>query len=246
MTDARQSGAAPGGWQRHRLVHLPVTIDVAGWAYPVEGLGPGLRVCLWVRGCTRRCPGCISPELWVPGAPTSIAAVAEELAAPLARGAALTISGGEPFDQAREVRQLVLAVRALAGDVEVLIYTGYSLESLVDERLTGKAARRLIESVDLVIDNPYVATAGNELRWRGSDNQRVHLLTARAQHHSSESERPWTGPRQLRVQHLGGGEYRIAGIPRCGEVEQLRAALRRYDALDSADSKLKEDPWLKP
>ena len=130
--------------------------------------------------------------------------------------------------------------------MEVLIYTGYPLESLVDERLAGKTAGRLVESVDLVIDNPYVATAGNELRWRGSDNQRVHLLTTRAQRHAEESDRPWSGPRPLRVQHLGGGEYRIAGIPRRGEVEQLRAALRKYDALDSADSEPKEDPWLKP
>ena len=249
MTDGRQQDAAPGASQRHPVVRLPLTIDVAGWAYPVEGLGPGRRACLWVRGCTQRCPWCISPELWEPGTPTAITAVAGELAAPLSRGAGLTISGGEPFDQPREVRQFILAVRAIAGDVEVLVYTGYSLDNLLSNSPTSttcSAAKRLIECVDIVIDGPYVASAGDELRWRGSDNQRVHLLTTRAQRHAAESQRPWSGPRPLRVQHVNDGEYRIAGIPRRGDVEQLRTALKKYDAVDRSDSELKEGPWLKP
>lgn len=249
MTDGQQQDATPGASQRHPVVRLPLTIDVAGWAYPVEGLGPGRRVCLWVRGCTQRCPWCISPELWEPGIPTAITAVAGELAAPLARGAGLTISGGEPFDQPREVRQLILAVRAIAGDVEVLVYTGYSLESLLDNRpasTTSSAAKRLIECIDIVIDGPYVASAGDGLRWRGSDNQRVHLLTTRVQRHAAESQRPWSGPRPLRVQRIAGSEYRVVGIPRRGDLEQLRAAARMAATSCPAESGPEEKSWLKP
>lgn len=241
MTAPGQDGAPRTDASDRSLVHLPVTIDVAGWAYPVEGLGPGGRVCLWVRGCAHRCPGCISPELWASGAATAIGSVAAELAGPLAKGAALTISGGEPFDQAREVRRLIQAVRERAGDVEVLIYTGYALEDLLDEHVAGRAARRLVETADIIIDGPYMAHAGDKLRWRGSDNQRVHLLTARAQRHAAESMQSWSGPRPLRVQHIGGGQYRIAGIPRRGEVEQLRASLKNCDGVRPAGAETKED-----
>ncbi len=204
-----------------RVVPLPLGIDVAGWACPVEGLGPGARACLWVRGCSRRprCPECVSSELWAPGIRTPVRDVAEQLRVPLGVAAGLTISGGEPFDQAREVLQLVRAVRSLAGDIEVLVYSGYLLEELT---AAGGPARRLLTEIDMLVDGPYLVTSGDRLRWRGSDNQRVHLLSARAGRHRAESDQPWVEPRPLRIQDLGGGDYRIVGIPRRGEAARLR------------------------
>ena len=227
------------------LLRLPVAIDVAGWAYPVEGLGPGPRVCVWVRGCERRCPGCVSPELWQRGESTRIAELAAELAAPLRRGAHLTISGGEPLDQARELRTLIRTVRKLAGDIEVLIYTGYTMEQITAGAARDPAAARLLDEVDMVIDGAYEDDAGDELRWRGSDNQRMHLLSRRAQCHEAESSQPWTGPRPLRVQTLCGSQYRIVGIPRRGDLVRIRAELEHRD-LAAAAVEREDEEWPRP
>jgi len=168
--------------------------------------------------------------------------VAEQLRAPLRAAAGLTISGGEPFDQAREVLQLVRVVQSLAGDVEVLVYSGYLLEEL---STVGEPARRLLQEIDILVDGPYDADAGDRLRWRGSDNQRVHLLSARAERHRTESDKPWDEPRPLRVQDLGGGEFRIIGIPRRGEAAQLQSAMNRVDCQRKPTAHGKGESWQK-
>jgi len=145
-------------------------LDYAGCAAGVEGLGPGRRAILWVRGCPRRCPGCIAPELWEPGAPVPTADVAVRLAPLLDGMNGLSISGGEPFDQPEALAALLRQLRA-ARAVEVLIYTGYLRE---DPRLQGGARAALLELTDILIDGPFVqALADPRLAYRGSRNQRV-------------------------------------------------------------------------
>lgn len=195
-------------------------LDVAGYAYPVEGLGPGRRLVLWVRGCHRCCPGCITPELWAPGTPTPLNDVLAALRPYLAEAEAVSISGGEPFDQA-EALAAFLDLLTAERDVEVLVYTGFTLEEL---RARPNAAP-LLARIDLLIDGPFLTDAPNTTRWRGSDNQRVHLLSPRAARYAEEQDAPWPEPRPLQVQSLGGGAYRIIGIPRRGDLTAYHAAM---------------------
>ena len=196
-------------------------LDYAGCAYPVEGLGPGRRVAMWVRGCARRCAGCIAPELWAPGTPVAVESVARELLPLLAGADGLTISGGEPFAQAEALLALLARLR---GDVdpEILIYTGYQYEEI---RAAEGAGADLLNSIDILIDGPFAREQPNTRQWRGSDNQRVWLLSPRAQRYAEQSDAPMPAVRPLQVQMLSATRFRLIGIPRRGDLAQYRAAM---------------------
>jgi anaerobic ribonucleoside-triphosphate reductase activating protein len=200
-------------------------LDLAGHAFPVEGLGPGRRVAIWVRGCGIGCPGCMTPELWDKGDTQTHLPVSHiaEVIGPLLDGAdGLTISGGEPMDQPRSLAALLRVLRR-ERDVEVLVYSGYSLEDL---QKRGGDTQELLEAVDLLIDRPFAHTAPNSLQWRGSDNQRVHLLSQRAQKYVGVKDAPMPEQRQLQLQILGAARYRIIGIPKRGDLRAYRAAMQ--------------------
>lgn len=144
--------------------------------YPVTTLGPGERLGIWVSGCSRSCPGCMSPELRESVA-TDEVPVDELLGAVRSRRDrydGVTISGGEPFDQAAELAELVRGLRELTD--HVLVYTGYRREEL--EADASRAAA--LEGVDVLIDGPYERGLDDGRGIRGSANQRVWRLSANA------------------------------------------------------------------
>lgn len=197
-------------------------LDIGGWAKGVEGLGPGQRVILWVRGCTLACPGCMTPELWARSESENwrtIPSVAEELLPALRESdcAGLTISGGEPFQQCEALAALIVFLRAQI-ELEIMVYSGYALEELREN--LGLAP--LLALVDLLMDGRFQNGNSNDLQWRGSDNQRLHLLSARAQKYAGETEKTMPNERVLGVQMLGAGVYRIVGIPRRGDLRKYR------------------------
>ena len=204
------------------------TLDYSDWAAPVENLGPGARLILWVRGCPLACPGCMTPELW-DAAPTSMHREVDELAevlAPLLVGLdGLSISGGEPTLQAQPLTHLIRNLRArpeLAG-LEVLSYSGFTIEDLAER---GAEVEEYLAQLDILVDGRFVQSEANDLAWRGSDNQRVHLLSERAQKQYGEwILAPMPEPRPLGVQAIDGGHYRLIGIPKRGDLAAYRAAL---------------------
>ena len=151
------------------------------------------------------------------GVPRPLDAVLAELL-PWARLAdGLTISGGEPFEQPAALAALIRALRTHV-DLEVLVFSGYLLEEL---RAQGGAVDELLALIDLLIDGPFLQAAANTLQWRGSDNQRVHLLSTRAHRYSESSDLPMPAQRPLQVQMLGATRVRIIGIPRRGDLAAL-------------------------
>jgi anaerobic ribonucleoside-triphosphate reductase activating protein len=133
----------------------------------------------------------------------------------------LTISGGEPFDQAGALCTLLATLRQ-SDDIEVLVYTGYRLEEL---QAGTPDQRALLAQIDLLIDGPFRQELPNTRQWRGSDNQRLHLLSARAQSYRAQDSVPMPDARPLQVQMLGPTRYRIIGIPRRGDLERYQALL---------------------
>ncbi|GFJ85694.1 4Fe-4S single cluster domain-containing protein [Phytohabitans houttuyneae] len=139
-------------------------------------LGPGVRFGVWVQGCGIGCAGCISPQ-WIPaegGSWLPVAELAERIVHEAVDG--LTLSGGEPFDQAGAAADLVRRVRA-RRDMSVLSYTGYTLSHLRRHGTPDQHA--LLDALDLLVDGPYLRAKHADLRWRASTNQRVHHLTGR-------------------------------------------------------------------
>lgn len=197
-------------------------IDYEGCAFPARGVGPGDRAIVWLRGCDRGCPECMARELWRTGEPRPVKELAAELITLLRHADGLTVSGGEPLRQARATERLIGLLRARCPELEVLLYTGYTL---AEARALGREVERLLGVVDILVDGPYLQEETDELQWRGSDNQHVHLLSEASLRWSGADEQMWIGPSQLGVQIVGANYVRIVGVPRRGVIEGYRASL---------------------
>lgn len=140
--------------------------------YPVTALGPGKRVALWVSGCSRHCFRCANPELWERNEAQGITAARAALwlnrILEEKKPDGLTITGGEPFDQAEALAEVFERLTAPVGDV--LMYSGYRREEL----LLCPQKRDLLGRADVLIDGPYVdARNVPSAVLRGSSNQRI-------------------------------------------------------------------------
>lgn len=132
--------------------------------------GPGIRTTFFCQGCPHHCEGCHNPETWpfAGGTPMDTEAMVSIVESnPLCKG--VTFSGGEPFAQAEGFAKLGKLLKA-AG-YEVASYSGYTFEQL----LAGTPAqRKLLETIDILIDGPYLQEQRSlELNFRGSKNQRI-------------------------------------------------------------------------
>lgn len=138
----------------------------------VSVLGPGKRYVLWVQGCNRRCPGCVAPETrdLESGSTISVGALAWEIALSGAEG--LTISGGEPFLQARALAEMIRKIHRIRP-MDTIVFTGCTYEELSKD----EEARDLLEQTDLLIDGEYVSELDDGKGLRGSTNQRLIFLS---------------------------------------------------------------------
>lgn len=144
--------------------------------------GPGLRFSVFVQGCSHQCPGCHNKGSWPidGGQEYSIDQVEQRI-----RENKLihdvTLSGGEPFEQAPACAEL--ARRLKADGYGIWVYTGYLYENLLEcaagkgplaDALVPDAVGALLESADVLVDGPFVESLHSyDLNWRGSSNQRV-------------------------------------------------------------------------
>lgn len=135
--------------------------------------GPGIRFTVFCQGCPHACKGCHNPEThdFAGGKDVSIDRLLEEIDKDKLL-AGVTFSGGEPFCQAEAFAELGRRVKERG--LNITVFSGYTLEELM-EMAEGKSdIRELLELTDILIDGPFV----NELRdltlqFRGSSNQRV-------------------------------------------------------------------------
>lgn len=136
--------------------------------------GPGVRFVVFCQGCPHRCPGCHNPETWDfgGGGEYTVRQLIKEIrkAPALVRG--VTLSGGEPFSQPGEMAQLASRVHGLGMDV--VTYTGFLYEELLEKARQDPEVERLLAETDLLVDGPFVeAKKDIGLRFRGSSNQRI-------------------------------------------------------------------------
>lgn len=143
--------------------------------------GPGVRVSLFVSGCTHRCTGCFNSEAWdfAYGLPYT-ARTQEEILDALSPGyiRGITVLGGEPFEDPNRaaVAGLLRAVRGKYPQKDIWCYTGYDFEKdLLKWMETGKEnVRPLLELLDVLVDGEFILERKDlRLKFRGSDNQRI-------------------------------------------------------------------------
>lgn len=172
--------------------------------YPVVTLGYGKRLGVWVRGCRRGCPGCISPELQsYEGNAVDVRQVIDSLPENFYADG-LTVSGGEPFDQAEGVAELVdWFINNISGDV--LIYTGYTEEEL--RKRIDKSTQYLLDHIAVLVDGPYIEDMNYGRGLCGSSNQRVIIYRYHERYKDCDRQ-------ERQVQFVGRGDSLLQiGVP---------------------------------
>ena len=133
--------------------------------------GPGVRVVLWVSGCSIHCKGCQNPSTWDCNSGQLFDAAAkqelfEALDKPYIQG--ITFSGGHPLENENinEVYSLCKEIREKFPTKDIWLYTGYVFEN-IDSYL-------IMNYIDVLVDGPYIEEQRDiTLAFRGSKNQRL-------------------------------------------------------------------------
>lgn len=131
--------------------------------------GPGMRYTVFTQGCPHNCEGCHNPHTHDPngGRYCTTEEVLNQIREnPLLDG--LTLSGGEPFVQSKELIELAKTVKEMG--LSVMAYSGFTFEEL----LKMDDAVELLKYCDILVDGRFVIDQRSlELRFRGSKNQRI-------------------------------------------------------------------------
>ena len=199
--------------------------------FPVTTLGYGRRLGLWVQGCSIGCKGCVSQDTWDARGGWEVD-VAEVLAwcdsSRKHEIDGITISGGEPFEQARVLKRLLDALDAWRQQLErpfdILCYSGRPLSKIKQRHAD------VLSLLDVLIPEPYVArrTGASDPApgpWRGSSNQPLVPLTqlGRARY-GDEAQYVEDSPRiQVSLEH---GAAWFIGIPKPGDLDRLEEYAR--------------------
>lgn len=215
--------------------------------------GPdGPRTVVWLQGCSIRCAGCQNWALW-PRETTDMLSLEPAEAAAMVLGIAqdqpITVTGGEPFDQAEALGPFVIALKKWGGrPPHIIIYTGYRYEDILphnwlktDACQKNVGAWMALDKADVLVDGEYIARLDTpSLQWRGSANQRpIDLGATRGwvdacgpDHAGIPVLLDWDTPT---LEIVGGTVYATGGlldkldlemfgiveaIPRCGEYEE--------------------------
>jgi anaerobic ribonucleoside-triphosphate reductase activating protein len=140
--------------------------------------GPGVRVSLFVSGCTHRCPGCFNEVAWdfgygQPFTEETVETIINMLRPGYIRG--LTLLGGEPFEPQNQdaVVQLLRRVKAELPEKSIWAFSGYLFDRDI---LSGRLGdtKEYLSYLDVLVDGPFIQSKKNlSLRFRGSENQRL-------------------------------------------------------------------------
>jgi len=139
--------------------------------------GPGARAVIWVQGCSIRCPGCANLHMLdhTPREQTAAADLAERIARDAQAIEGVTLSGGEPFEQAGPLLELVGICRE-AG-LGIMAFSGFTMEEILSSGADDRLA--LLSALDLLVAGRYDLLKPPAPGWRGSSNQTLHFLTDR-------------------------------------------------------------------
>ena len=140
--------------------------------------GPGVRVSLFVSGCTHRCPGCFNEVAWdfdygTPFTEETVESILAMLRPAHIRG--LTLLGGEPFEPQNQeaIVGLLRRVKQELPDKSIWAFSGYLFDKDILSGRLGDTSEYL-SYLDVLVDGPFVEAKKNlSLRFRGSENQRL-------------------------------------------------------------------------
>lgn len=143
--------------------------------------GTGVRVSLFVSGCTHHCKGCFNGETWDFDFGQKFDSEAQDriieyLEPSYIRG--FSLLGGEPMEKVnqKEILPLLRRIKSIYPEKDIWCYTGYTLETdLTGEgRAVCEETAEILSLTDVLVDGEFVEEQKNlRLRFRGSENQRI-------------------------------------------------------------------------
>ena len=143
--------------------------------------GPGIRVTLYVSGCTHHCNGCFNTVTWDfnSGKPFDEAVMDKIIDAMKASYiAGITILGGEPFEYVNQegLLPLLKKVKETYPEKDVWCFTGYLFDKDIIDVMTKESpyTSELLKYIDVIVDGPFIEEQRNlMLKFKGSENQRT-------------------------------------------------------------------------
>lgn len=145
--------------------------------YPDQNNGPGLRVVIWVSGCSHHCLECQNPQTWDKNSGIIFDNSAkEEIIEQLKNNyiSGVTWSGGDPMhkDNVETVLKFTEKIHDLFPEKNIWLYTGYTFEEIMND--TNLKRKQLLNLCDVLVDGEYKKELRDiSLHWCGSSNQRV-------------------------------------------------------------------------
>lgn len=145
--------------------------------YPDVANGIGVRVSLFVSGCTRHCPGCFNKDAWdfkygKPFTDKEISYIESKLQLPQVRG--LSLLGGEPMEleNVMSLWPVCQYFKNQYPDKDIWCYTGYTFEELWTRK--NNLTKKFLEYIDMLVDGDFQQDKYDlSLKFRGSSNQRI-------------------------------------------------------------------------
>lgn len=137
-------------------------------------LGPSPRLLLWLHGCNRKCPGCIAVD-WNNSSSAKYNLSVKTLIQLINDNdeiEGVTISGGEPFLQSEALSQFICGINK-----GIIVYSGFTRREL--EQMHSEYNDMILNNIDALIDGEYIEELNDNKPFRGSSNQRIHMLTNR-------------------------------------------------------------------
>ena len=143
--------------------------------------GPGVRVSLFVSGCTHRCKGCFNEVAWdfnygQPFTQETVQQILQMLKPAHIKG--LTLLGGEPFEPQNQsaLVELLRQVRRECPEKSIWAFSGYLFDRdiLVGRLGPWEITEEFLSYLDVLVDGPFIEEKKDlSLRFRGSSNQRL-------------------------------------------------------------------------
>lgn len=135
--------------------------------------GPGIRYVIFTQGCPHQCEGCHNPlsHDYNGGYFISFDEILTAIKKnPLLDG--VTFSGGEPFEQAGPLSVLASQIKALG--LNIVCYSGYTYEQIIQRSQNNSDYKKLIDTIDRLIDGKFdIDQKDLLLKFKGSRNQRI-------------------------------------------------------------------------
>lgn len=179
----------------------------------IKTLGPGLRYAIWTQGCIHNCKNCIAPDThpldkngyWL-GIEELYLEIEENMKKENIRG--ITISGGEPFLQAKPLVELIKRLKERT-QLDIICFTGFEYSYLKNKK--DKSIEYILADIDILIDGKYIEEKNENNYLRGSSNQNMIFLSERYREYENDMKN--LKNRNIEIMWINDREIFIAGIP---------------------------------